>query len=706
MSIFISNIHFDANEEDIAALLTSHGLQIRRVDLFRDRSTGNSRGVAVVDLEDPRDIENIIRSLQGLGLSLNGRAIFMKPNERRERRGEPPRNQVGTNQALQRPANQAGAQPNNPPPDPRTQHQVVEMQDHLQPQVWMDVPMEYRAQVQQRCQRQYFKDKVRSRGRTDTAVNHWINEWTAAAEHQFPFHHAGLRSIEVKIDWRLIANSGLDEGMIRPVIAAGGWPIIPGSSIKGLCRKACRHAGLDSNKMMSWFGNTEQAGIIRFHGAWPADSSWKKGLLDLTHPQQDWQLGKGRPSHSANVLVSLYKPTLLLCMSSRDPQINADTWGEIENTLRNALTLGIGGRTSAGYGHSGDDRSHDLIFSCCLEGRFPTPKLLDGRTEFRPIMFRAAIHGMALRLFAGLTSEKMAISAVDYLFGTLQSVDDRKPKEGLLALKFNPLSGSHSTEIVNGNEATAIAGVLEWMTTRPIEDDEKEQLQDLLAGLHGLVISLAGFGRSWRRPDHQLFYHRNDNYSKLIGCHWQWREANHLHAWIDVSSLDGLQTLVRRSRSLARQWLQQIKHLQDVPSPRWREVIHPDRMLIWCRKADSSKDARAIHWFHERPSANHQPWRNPDFRPALFRTDLAGRVFNRKIDHQQTLVGSIWNRMLPIIDEEAPHNDLPEFRLHPGRFLEILVLFKHPQIESTRHFSDLASYMDSSNSSFSAVDFR
>jgi RNA recognition motif-containing protein len=86
MSIFISNIHFDANEEDIAALLTSHGLQIRRVDLFRDRSTGNSRGVAVVDLEDPRDIENIIRSLQGLGLSLNGRAIFMKPNERRERR--------------------------------------------------------------------------------------------------------------------------------------------------------------------------------------------------------------------------------------------------------------------------------------------------------------------------------------------------------------------------------------------------------------------------------------------------------------------------------------------------------------------------------------------------------------------------------------------------------------------------------------------
>jgi len=61
---------------------------------------------------------------------------------------------------------------------------------------------------------------------------------------------------------------------------------------------------------------------------------------------------------------------------------------------------------------------------------------------------------------------------------------------------------------------------------------------------------------------------------------------------------------------------------------------------------------------------------------------------------------------LPIIDEEAPHNDLPEFRLHPGRFLEILVLFKHPQIESTRHFSDLASYMDSSNSSFSAVDFR
>lgn len=456
--------------------------------------------------------------------------------------------------------------------------------------------------------------------------------------------------------------------------------------------------------MQRWFGSTEQAGMIRFHGAWPTDSSWKNGLLDLTHPQQDWQVGKGKRIHSANVLISLYKPRLSIALSSRDSQLDPDEWKAIESQLRDALKLGIGGRTSAGYGISSNPSS-DPVFSCCIEGRFPTPQLLDRKPEFRLTMFRAAIRGMALRLFAGLTSEKMANSAVDQLFGTLQAVHDRKPKVGLLAVRFHALDDSHSTEIVNGHEATTIAGALEWIATRQLNAEESHNLQALLAGVHGLVMSLGGFGRSWRRPDHKFFYQIQQGYNKLIGCHWQWRKPNDLHPWIDVSSPDDLQALLKKARAYARQWLHSANHLQNGPLPNWREVIHADRVLIWCRSAENNKDARAIHWFHSRPSASHQQWRHADTQPALFRTDLAGRVANKKVDNQQTLVGSIWNRMLPINDDAHRHNAQQEFRLHTGSFLEIFLVFKHSGNQSSDGFEKLCSFMNSSHSLFSAVEF-
>jgi CRISPR-associated protein Cmr6 len=701
MSLFISNIDYDASEEDIASLLNSHGVRASSVKLLRERSSGRSKGMAIAYLENPGDLDSIIKRLQGL--RLNRREIFVKRNERSNRAEENAPKRATANQAQQRPGNRATPQPTNRPREQRS-HQVIEAPNNSKRLAWEDVPMEYRAQVEERCQRQYFKAKVRRMGGINTAVNHWLNEWTVAADSQFPFNEKYLKTIELEINWRLIANSGLDEGMIRPVIAAGGWPIIPGSSIKGLCRKACRNAGVESSQLQRWFGSTEQAGMIRFHGAWPTDSSWKNGLLDLTHPQQDWQLGKGNSKHSANVLVSLYKPRLSIALSSRDSELDPDEWKAIENLLRNALMLGIGGRTSAGYGISINPSSNP-VFSCCIEGRFPTPQLLDRKPEFRPTMFRAAIRDMALRLFAGLTSEKMANSAVDQLFGTLQSAHDRKPKVGLLAVRFHVLDGSHSTEIVNGHEATTIAGSLEWIATHQLIAEETHNLQGLLAGVHGLVMSLGGFGRSWRRPDHKFFYQVQQRYDKLIGCHWQWRKSNDLHPWIDVSSPDDLQALLTKTRACARQWLHSTKHLQNGPLPNWREVIHPDRVLIWCRSAVNSKDARAIHWFHRRPSAGHQQWRNADTQPALFRTDLAGRVVNSEIDNQQTLVGSIWNRMLPINDDTHGHNAQPEFCLHTGSFLEIFMVFKHPRNQSTDGFLNLCSYINSSHSSFSPINF-
>lgn len=41
------------------------------------------------------------------------------------------------------------------------------------------------------------------------------------------------------LTWRFITNSGQDDGVIRPAIGAKGWPYYPGSSMKGIFRRAC-----------------------------------------------------------------------------------------------------------------------------------------------------------------------------------------------------------------------------------------------------------------------------------------------------------------------------------------------------------------------------------------------------------------------------------------------------------------------------------
>jgi CRISPR-associated protein Cmr6 len=495
------------------------------------------------------------------------------------------------------------------------------------------VPMEYRAQVRGRCERQYIqKPKDAPPGwRRDIQI--WIDEWVERTDRASPFTQTGLRLVEAQIDWRLISNSGVDEGIIRPVIGAGGWPLIPGSGIKGLFRRAC-----PPQRRQRWCGSPCAAGdlspgILRFHGAWPADDNWTGRLLDLAHPQQNWQVGfsHGHESHSAFGVVSLYKPRLQIGLSCSDPSITPGEWEEIEDTLRRALRAGIGGRTCVGYGSSGR-LGGDLLFACALEGQGPAAKLLDDTPEFRPTMFRAAIRGMALRLFGGLTDASTALQSVGHLFGSLSR--DEGQNVGLLATTYADADvrldsyGSSSWK----QPIYATSGQLQWRLTRSPETEEaRALLAELLAALHGLTMSLGGFGKSWRRPDHRIFW---PDYGKTpIGCHWQWREVQKLPAWIDVQSAPDLSQLLQRSRRVAARWLQAAGQPSTGSAP-WRELIDPRQMQIWTRHAEDSSDAEAIHWFH-RPR-DRQPQR--DARD-LRKTDLAGKV---------NQVGLIWNRMLPI----------------------------------------------------------
>ncbi len=514
---------------------------------------------------------------------------------------------------------------------------------NLTPKESNRVPMEFRAQVEGRCQRQRIKEPKHKPAGWRSDIQIWIDEWVERVDSTSPFTTEGLRIVEAQIDWRLISNSGVDEGVIRPVIGAGGWPLIPGSGIKGLFRRAC-----PPERLLRWCGSPCRdadlhPGILRFHGAWPAqpagpeDPDWTQGLLDVAHPQQNWQVGftNGGEGHSAFGVASLYRPRLRIGLSCTDPSLSETEWQEIVNTLKRSLRAGIGGRTCVGYGSTGR-LSGDVLFQCGLEGQGPAAKLLDGTPEFRPNIFRAAIRGMALRLFGGLTDAQTAQRVVGRLFGSLSR--EERQNVGLLATAYTEPEvhlGSYG-QAKWTQPVYATSGLLQWRQMRPAaKGEDMTLLADLLAALHGLTMGLAGFGRGWRRPDHRIFL--SDYGRTPIGCHWQWSDPAQLPPWIHVQSPAELTQLLQRSQRLAARWLQATATVTDQPAS-WREVINPQRLRIWTRESSDTNDACAIEWFHweARGGSDQQP----DARD-LKGTDLAGRM---------NQVGRIWNRMLPLID--------------------------------------------------------
>jgi CRISPR-associated protein Cmr6 len=497
------------------------------------------------------------------------------------------------------------------------------------------IPMEFRAQIEDRCKRQ--KADLPDAGQ-------WLKEWTQAASRSCPFEDledsATARTFQYQVDWRLISNSGTDSGIIRPVIAAQGWPIIPGSGIKGIFRRGC--AISQSAELAEWCGyeNKKETtpGILRFHGAWPADVSWHKSLLDLAHPQQEWQLGfngnKGREKHNANAVISLLRPNLRVRISSAK-SLTDEEWTGIRNALEVGLSGGLGGRTCAGYG--GIRGLHpDPLLSFGLEGQGVASTLLNKQPEFRPNMFRAAIRGMALRLFAGLMDQRTTEDLVHELFG---GFGGNGPVVGALASRFLVQSVDEDGVYGRGQATYKASGYLEWSLRRSSKLKEYEdELKRLLYALHSLVMVLGNFGRGWRRPDHSLFrladrefYRRN-----AIGAHWQWLNPSQLPEWCHPFTPVDLRHLLVESRLIASNWLRLRRPGLSASGPvtAWREVLHSSKAKVWARLADSPNEAVAINWFHSQ-----------DCEPRIKKTALTGRMGE---------VGHLWNRMYPLQDSPAP----------------------------------------------------
>ncbi|GBO52004.1 hypothetical protein APA_4108 [Pseudanabaena sp. lw0831] len=550
------------------------------------------------------------------------------------------------------------------------------------PDAYRKVPMMFQAQTNGRCQLQRLDPERKKDGDSQDAEI-WCEEWTSETYPVAPIFDEPVKTQEYTISWRFVTNSGQDDGVIRPVIGASGYPFYPGSSMKGAFRQACKR--LFSDRLGKYCGQEISKGdfspgILRFHGGYPTDDSWCDGLVDLVHPQQERQVMSSTAKSSAFIQISLYQPTIQFGISASE-ELEESEWDEIWQIWEAAMGRGIGCRVSAGYGHRDQLKGELLYPPHLLKGQGMASKRLDESGEFRPNIFRAAIRGHALRIFGGLTDAETAKSEVERIFGGVSG----HGVWGLLMMNFvttsldEKLFGNGQWEV----PSYKVEGELGWLLSQDISEEHKAALKNLILHLNQFAMIFGGFGKSWRRADHHLFYeeyYEETNYRKpLIGCHWQWK-GRYLRD-VQVDDLDHISSFLKRLQSVAKIWLK----LQGVKvgtsyADNWRESWHVDNVQVWGKLADDNDSSEAIHWLH-------RPYQEKDARARIDKLQIKGSSVTGKIGQ----IGRLWHRMYPVVKISTDPNDATKKIIKKTKqYMELLTIFPNDSDECTNFLDFLA----------------
>lgn len=535
------------------------------------------------------------------------------------------------------------------------------------------VPLMFQAQVKGRSQLQYIDPKKEPEEQDSSK---WAAQWTEKAYPHPPEFGDETSTKTYQIQWRFVTNGGQFEGIIFPALGAFGLPFYPGSSMKGAFCQACTE---EQKKRYRLTKNGEEPSLLRFHGGYPIND-WKQHLVDIVHPQQKWQVKtldtKDKPSGETGfALISLYQPVIKFGISSLLPETD---WQEIWQIWEKALGYGIGCRTSSGYGmpkaHLNQQGEVDcaiaiqgeVLYKVYLKGQGQAPTSIDKTPEFRPNIFRGSWRGHALRIFGGLTNPETAEKLVENLFG---GVEDGGT-QGLLTcvfqesnLQLNRFSDGYDEPTYN------VEGELRWllMPPRKLDETKKELLKNLLRSLMQFAMLFGGFGKSWRRSDHRLFYqdyYQGDRAKPLIGCHWQYDKKSWRNG-AKIFSLNRVAPFINELRDLATQWMR-LHNVEPDPNrySKWREVWHPKNVQVWGRLAEG-QDSEAIQWLHEPyQKANRQ---FQEVERSIKQSSVTGQI---------SQVGRLWHRMYPVIklveDRNNPGKKIP--KLTPN-YLELLTIF-------------------------------
>jgi CRISPR-associated protein Cmr6 len=525
------------------------------------------------------------------------------------------------------------------------------------------VPLMFQAQAKGRSQLQY------------AAVNdaqECVSQWTAQTYFEAPDlgESDSNKTKTYQIQWRFVTNGGQFKGIIFPALGAFGLPFYPGSSMKGAFCQACTEEQKQRYRLTK---DLDEPSLLRFHGGYPVND-WKQKLVDIVHPQQDFQV-KSDASHGAYALISLYKPKINFGISS---QLADTNWKEVWEIWEKALGYGIGCRTSSGYGipkqrlrESGEvdgqiSLQGEVLYKAWLKGQGQTPTLIDKTAEFRPNIFRGSLRGHALRIFGGLTNSSVAEKLVENLFG---GVEDGGT-QGLLSCVFQTLSLKPGRFTEGYGEPTYdVVGELSWllMAPRQLDETNQEVLKKLLRMLMQFAMLFGGFGKSWRRSDHRLFYEKyyQGNRSKpLIGCHWQW-ENKSLGNAVKVRSLNQVAPFLNEVRQIAGEWmrLNGVEPSENQYSD-WREAWHPENVRVFGQLTEGT-DAEAIKWLHQPYQRANQQFR--EVEKSIKNSNLTGQI---------SQIGRLWHRMYPVVvlrdDAKRPGIRIPRMT---SNYLELLTIF-------------------------------
>lgn len=536
-----------------------------------------------------------------------------------------------------------------------------------------EIPLMFQAQVEGRGQIQYIG--------TPEKAEQWVKEWLDGSSREVPEFPSNAQTKDYKITWRVVSNSGQDEGIIRPVFGAQGWPFYPGASMKGAFLRACS----DEEALEYCGGKLSQQdtkpGILRFHGGYPKDGNWKQKpeqLVDLVHPQEDWQV-KNNSSHSANIQISLYQPTLVFGISST-VKLSQDKWDKIWDIWKRAIERGIGSRVSAGYGQPINHGTSKLL-TVNLEGQ-GLASLLAGTNpipEFRPNMFKAALRGHTLRLFSGVTDEATAQELTKELWGGFAGRDGAIV--GLLGIAFNYLPGDldiGSYPYKNNPMPTydLTDGTLSILCMRQVSEDERKKLGLLTTRLIKFSLLLGAFGKSWRRVDHRLFFPQYliGNLNPMIGCHWKFK-GKPQRFYIPVNELKDVTAFLDTLRKSMLSWLRFKRKQPSDTICAYREAWHPQKVQVWGRIAKDKSDSKAVRWFHG-------PYTGAD---SIKSTDLTGGLGK---------IGRIWHRMYPRYITNQAGN-----LVDTGEYVELLTIF--PDNSDTT--KDFINFLNTKNSGFTKI---
>lgn len=143
-----------------------------------------------------------------------------------------------------------------------------------------------------------------------------------------------------------------------------GFPIIPGSSLKGLCRSYCKSQEVNADKMERMFGRESQVdggkeGEVVFMDAWPDEWS-KEPLLELdimTPHYSEYYGGKKYPSDKDSPVPIIFlavRPrvkfrfTLMPDRTCKNKNIVDETKKYLTSSL---IEFGVGAKTGSSYGY-------------------------------------------------------------------------------------------------------------------------------------------------------------------------------------------------------------------------------------------------------------------------------------------------------------------------------------------------------------------